>query len=186
MDAKRTLAMATLLAAALALSPAPAAAGGPKVINQCQTLPASGAYVLGKNIAAGGKGEFNCLQLGDDFITIDLNGFTITGSGAKGAGIKLANEFGGGGRGFEIRGGTITNFARGIDLRVLGGSPGQNRIERMRIQENSDFGAMVTGSAIVLDSIFSGNGVCNLLDGCPARTTNGDGLNVGPDSVVKG
>src|SRR5207244_3394341 len=90
------------------------------------------------------------------------------------------------GRGFEIRNGTLLNFARGIDVRVLGGSPGQNRLDRMRIEGNSDIGVFMTGNAVVKDSIFSRNGVCPILDGCPPRTTNGDGLNVGNNSVVTG
>lgn len=185
MSTKRSSATAISVALGLGLCSAPAAAG-PTVINHCQTLPASGAYVLGKNLTVpGGRGGLDCLQLGDDFITIDLNGFTITGFAGQGTGIKLASSFGGAGRGFEIRGGTIVFFARGIDLRVLGGSPGQNRIERMRIQDNSDFGAVVDGSAIVKDNIFSRNGIC-LFDGCPPRTANGDGLSVGHDSVVTG
>jgi parallel beta-helix repeat protein len=186
MSTKRSWVTAISVALGLGLCSTPAVAG-PTVINHCQTLPVSGSYVLGKNLtAAGGRGGLDCLRLADDFITIDLNGFTITGSGGQGAGIKLASNFGGAGRGFEIRGGTIAFFARGIDLRVLGGSPGQNRIERMRVQENSDFGVAISGGAIVKDSIFSKNGICIFLDGCPTRTTNGDGLSVGPDSVVTG
>lgn len=185
MSTKRSWATAISVALGLGLCSTPAVAG-PTVINHCQTLPASGSYVLGKNLtAAGGRGGLDCLLLGDDFITVDLNGFTITGFAGQGTGIKLATSFGGAGRGFEIRGGTIAFFARGVDLRVLGGSPGQNRIERMRIQENSDFGVAISGSAIVKDSIFSKNGIC-IFDGCPARTTNGDGLTVGHDSVVTG
>ena len=185
MSTKRSLAAAIGVALGLGLCSIPALAG-PTVINHCQTLPASGSYVLGKNLAAaGGRGGLDCLLLADDFITVDLNGFTITGFAGQGTGIKLASDFNGAGRGFEIRGGTIVFFARGVDLRVLGGSPGQNRIERMRILDNSDFGAVISGSAIVKDSIFSRNGVC-LFDGCPERTTNGDGLTVGRDSVVTG
>jgi hypothetical protein len=185
MSTKRLWAAAISVALGLGLCSTPAVAG-PTVINHCQTLPASGSYVLGKNLtAAGGRGGLDCLLLGDDFITIDLNGFSITGFAGQGTGIKFATNFGGGGRGFEIRGGTIAFFARGVDLRVLGGSPGQNRIERMRIQENSDFGVAISGSAIVKDSIFSKNGIC-IFDGCPTRTTNGDGLMVGQDSVVTG
>src|SRR4029450_9302655 len=119
----------------------------PKIITQCQTLHEQGAYILGKNLTVSGSGRrsLDCLLLGDDFISVDLNGFTITGSGAKGAGIRLSGDFGGGGRGFEIRGGDIAVFAGGIDLKVRGGSPGQNRLERMRIEENSDLGVAVRG-----------------------------------------
>jgi parallel beta-helix repeat protein len=185
MSTKRSWATAISVALGLGLCSTSAVAG-PTVINHCQTLPAPGSYVLGKNLTAvGGRGGLDCLLLADDFITIDLNGFTITGFAGQGTGIKLASDFGGAGRGFEIRGGTIVFFARGVDLRVLGGSPGQNRIERMRIQENSDFGAVISGSAIVKDSIFSKNGIC-IFHECPTRTTNGDGLRVGPDSVVTG
>lgn len=178
---------AAVLALGLGLC-ATEAAAGPKIITQCQTLHEQGAYILGKNltVSGSGRGSLDCLLLGDDFISVDLNGFTITGSGAKGAGIRLSDDFGGGGRGFEIRGGTIAFFARGIDLKVLGGSPGQNRLERMRIEENSDFGVVMSGSTVVKDSIFFKNGICVFPDGCPSRTTNGDGLNVGSNSVVTG
>jgi len=187
MKAKECVAVATMLALGLGDS-ATEVAAAPQIINQCQTLSEPGAYVLGKNLAVSGSGRggFDCLLLGDDFITVDLNGFTITGSGGKGSGIKLSNDFGGAGRGFEIRSGTIVNFARGIDLRVLGGSPGQNRLERMRIEGNSDIGVVMTGNAIVKDSIFARNGICPILAGCPPRTTNGDGLKVGSNSVVTG
>ena len=102
------------------------AAAGPKVITKCKTLHEPGAYVLGKNLTVQEAAEAARLPaLGDDFISVDLDGFTITGSGAKGAGIRLSDDFGGGGRGFEIRGGTIAFFARGIDLKVLGGARGR-------------------------------------------------------------
>jgi len=187
MKANVYVAVAAIVALGLGISAAPGAAA-PHVINQCQTLPEPGSYILGKNLSPSGigRGGFDCLLLGDDFITIDLNGFTITGKGANGSAIKLSSDFGGAGRGFEVRNGTILNFARAIDLRVLGGSPGQNRLERVRIMQNSDFGVVMEGNAIVKDSIFTKNGICPLLDGCPERTTNGDGLNVGGNSVVTG
>jgi hypothetical protein len=104
----------TVLALGLGLY-ATEAAAGPKVITKCKTLQESGAYVLGKNLTVlgSGRGGLDCLLLGDDFISVDLNGFTITGSGGRSAGIRLSDDFGGGGRGFEIRGGTILFFARG-------------------------------------------------------------------------
>jgi len=187
MKRKEFVAVAAMMALGLGGN-ATGAAAAPQVINQCQTLSEPGSYVLGKNltVSGNGRGGFDCLLLGDDFITIDLNGFTIGGKGGKGSGIRLSNDFGGAGRGFEIRGGTILNFAKGIDLKVLGGTPGQNRLERMRIDGNSDIGVVMTGNAIVKDSIFTRNGICPILDGCPERTTNGDGLNVGSNSVVTG
>lgn len=187
MKASRQPVWAAVLALGLGLCASEAAAG-PKVITKCKTLHEPGSYILGKNlfVLGSGRGGPDCLLLGEDFITVDLNGFTITGNAGKGAGIRLSDDFGGGGRGFEIRGGTIAFFARGIDLKVLGGSPGQNRLERMRIEENSDFGVVMSGSTIVKDSIFFKNGICAFLDGCPARTSNGDGLSVGSNSVVTG
>lgn len=166
----------------------PGATAGPQTINKCQSISESGSYVLGKNLVASGfgRGGFDCLRLGADSITVDLNGFTITGKQGAGRGIRLANGFSGGGYGFEIRNGTIQGFARGIDLRVIGGSPGKNRVERMRLLQNSEFGLVMTGTAIVRDSIVFNNGTCIFADGCPEPSTSGDGINVGPNSIVSG
>ena len=96
MSTKRLWAAAISVALGLGLCSAPAVAG-PTVINHCQTLPASGSYVFGKNLtAAGGRGGLDCRLLGDDFITIDLNEFSITGFAGQGTGIELATNFGGG------------------------------------------------------------------------------------------
>jgi hypothetical protein len=101
MSTKRQWATAISVALGLRLCYTSAVAG-PTVINHCQTLLASGSYVLGKNLAPpGGRGGLDCLLLANDFITIDLNGFTITGFAGQGTAIKLASDFGGAGRGFE-------------------------------------------------------------------------------------
>jgi hypothetical protein len=166
---------------ALGLGAYATAAAAPTKINSCQTLTQSGSYVLAKNLTAAG----DCLVVGNDFITIDLNGFTISGQGT-GSGIKLQGDCGCAGRGFEIRNGTIFAFARGIDFRVLGGAPGKNLIERIRVVDNSEFGVFMDEIAIVKDSIFFHNGVCIFLKGCPRPTESGDGLHVGRGSVVTG
>src|SRR5215510_8957800 len=71
-------------------------------ISKCQTLSASGSYVLGSNITAP---TGSCLSIAADFITIDLNGFTIDCGGSTGEGVGAGSNF----QGTTVRNGTIAH-----------------------------------------------------------------------------
>ena len=179
MRGKRFYAVAVTVGLCLGLHATDAAAA-PKKINSCTTLTDS-SYVLANDLHAVG----DCLLLENDFITIDFAGFGIYGNGT-GSGIKWSSNPCCAGRGIEIRDGTIGFFARGIDLKVIGGAPGVYRIERMRVVGNSHVGVITGLAAIVKDSFFHENGSCIFVRGCPPAAAGGGGINVGPESIVTG
>src|SRR5262245_63275897 len=92
------------------LAPAVFAAAAPDNINNCRTITQPGSYVLRDNLTASG----DCLVVQADFVTIDLNGFVITGNGT-GVGITDVNVER---RGVTVRNGTLTGFSNGVGLRA--------------------------------------------------------------------
>src|SRR5262245_26996405 len=56
----------------------------PTRITKCQTISEAGSYMLANNLIAAG----NCLVIAEDFVTIDLAGFSIRGNGT-GTGIGV-------------------------------------------------------------------------------------------------
>ncbi len=123
------------------------ASAAPKSINSCQTINNSGSYILTKNLTAIG----NCLVVGADNVTIDLDGWTISGNGT-GSGIT---DGGAGRKNIAIRNGVITNFDVGIGF--FSTSSGCV-VERVRASQNNTAGIVAGRRAIVRDSIASGNG----------------------------
>lgn len=104
-----------------------------------------------------------------DFITIDLNGFVVSGTGtATGVTLKARNSY----RGTVIRNGTITGFAIGINLNLNQFSVDAAVIERMRVFLNRGQGIIVGGNSSVTGCVVSGNG--------------SDGIVTGVDSLVTG
>ncbi len=123
------------------------AAAAPKPITRCRTIDISGSYIVTRNLAAAG----NCLVIAADNITIDLDGYTISGNGT-GDGIT---DSGVGRKNIAIRNGVVTNFVFGIQFF---NSPGC-AVERVRASQNSQFGIEVGDKAIVKDNIASGNDI---------------------------
>ena len=114
---------ATLFPIALALGAmilAPRAGAqpqGPTEIATCETINQPGSYLLVRNLTATG----DCLRINADFVTVDLAGFAIIGSGAG-----TAIQFVGPSpqtprRGFAVRNGTISGFGTGIQFIRIGG-----------------------------------------------------------------
>ena len=74
------IAVATVwLVSAVILAPAAPveAAGGIQSIGSCQTIDKPGSYVVAKDLQATG----DCIVITSSFVTLDLSGYTITGSG---------------------------------------------------------------------------------------------------------
>ena len=92
-----------------------ALAGGPKKINRCMTITKSGSYIVNKNLQATANTGGNCIIIKTDFVTLDLNGFTLTGLGNDtGYGVS---DFGYIVRqGIVVRNGKVTKFSTGIRL----------------------------------------------------------------------
>jgi hypothetical protein len=113
----------------------------PKALPECQTITEPGSYILTSNLPgpAGLLSSGDCLMVGTDFVTIDLNGFVITGRSGEGAGIKSQHH-----EGIAIRNGTVTAFATGV---LLDGSA--SIVEGIRALRNSEIGILVTSTAPV-------------------------------------
>lgn len=169
------------------------AAAQPKKIHACQTLTSSGSYILMQDLLVASG---DCLIVDHDFTTIDFNGFAIIGvsprrGGESTAGIGIRS--GQGGRGTEIRNGTITRMATGIHFRPIPGVLIQLHVERMRILDNREFGLISGDVAIVRDSIFRDNGAdgifvdsYSVVTGNTSSRNGGNGIVVGNGSTVSG
>jgi hypothetical protein len=153
-----TIRVACLVVATLLARQASAA---PKEIKNCKTIHASGSFVLAGNLDATG----DCLLIAADFVSIDLDGYTISGNGT-GSGVRAATDELR--KGIRIFNGTIRGFETGIDL----GSWGvQVTAEHLHVNGNSNVGIAINGQAVVKDCVVS---------------ENGDGINVGSRSLVTG
>lgn len=119
---------------------------GPIPIDACGILDLSGSYVLTDNLATAGSGKIACLFVDDDFVTIDLAGFVITGDGT-GVGIASTQTF----SATTVRNGTITNFNDGVTLRD------HAVVESIRTIGNERFGILVGESSLVRDNILDNN-----------------------------
>jgi hypothetical protein len=100
-----------------------AAEAAPREITKCTTIDKPGSYVLTRNLttAAG-----DCVLVAASFVSLDLDGFVITGPGGElpdGAGV-----ISGGTQNFiTVRNGAIHNFGVGVGL----GS--QAVVEKLRV-----------------------------------------------------
>lgn len=64
------------------------AVAGPATIGSCQPIDKPGSYELSNNLEAKAG---DCIVVNADFVTIDMKGFTLFGSGT-GAGIRQGGE----------------------------------------------------------------------------------------------
>lgn len=135
----------------------------PTGLTDCGSISASGTYRLENNVTATG----NCLSVEADFITINLNGFTLTGDGSS-SGI-ICSGF----QGLDIRNGTVTSFATGVRInqcpnsRVNGVQAIANNVG-IRVGDNSDVsgslalnntaqGVIVSGTSTAVGSTIANN-----------------------------
>jgi len=116
-----------------------------------------GSYYLTTNLASTGHG----VQITTDNVTLDLNGFSITGErGALTYGVYLAGASNAPSRNIMVRNGIIANFGTGVRIECALNS----RIEDLCISSNFFYGLLLfgycdqcDGNSIVNCSI-SGNG----------------------------
>ena len=124
------------------------------VLGSCLPILMPGSYVLIKNLSS----KTDCLQIKADHVTIDLHGFTITGSG-EGAGITTLNAKR---KSIALYNGNIIGFNTGIDMNNVRDAV----IENMRVSNNKNYGMLVglseTGgnnpNIIIKDCIAIDNG----------------------------
>src|SRR5688572_20721156 len=136
---RRVLATCVALGCA-GFAPVVLAAAAPDNINNCRTITQPGSYLVRDNLTASG----DCLVVQADFVTIDLNGFVISGNG-PGVGISDVNVER---RGITVRNGTITGFGNGVGLRASRGVT----VENIRAIANGNNGVSVGQLATVRGS----------------------------------
>lgn len=107
-----------LVLAPLAGARAQGAQEGPFEIEKCRSIDRPidkpGSYKLVKNLTGPFDSEGNCLFITADAVTIDLAGFTITGSGA-GIGIVAVGV-----NSIAVRNGSISGFPTGVNVAASG------------------------------------------------------------------
>ena len=151
----------TVLAVAACACAALPALAAPRVINSCQTLTEPGSYVVNRNLQATG----DCLVVAADFVTIDLDGFVISGSGTGfGVGSPTLVVR----RSIAVRNGAITGFGTGVYLDYAS----DVTIERVIASANA-------GTGIVVGNYSS-------VRGSQAVTNGGTGIRVGIGGNVNG
>jgi hypothetical protein len=153
-------------------------AGAQTEIGRCRTIGQPGSYKLVNNLVATGP---NCLVITAGLVTIDLAGFTISGTTAGSAILQSS------GQGIVVRNGSISGFAIGVNISF---SPG-SIVEGLRVAgsgPSSEAGIFANGGivkgntvsrtseAIIATGIVSGNDVRG----------NSIGIVVGAGSTVIG
>jgi len=169
------------------------------------SLEVNGVVACGATIIANLKlgHDLTCpaggLVIGADGIRLDLNGYTVTGSGT-GSGISIIGR-----RNVSVFGGTVRNFAAGMLImnstgvlvkgnRLLENTDGvdcqagcvENTIKENELRDNQARGVMLRGGSIknvVKENILIGNRVGVLLFGAVGTTVK---ENVMSESVLAG
>jgi hypothetical protein len=170
-----------LTAACLALSPG--VLGAPQLINNCTTIGQPGSYVVNRNLAAAG----DCLLVAADSVTIDLDGFTISGNGT-GAGVvespALTTR-----RNVTVKNGAVTGFANGVSFPYSESVT----VERVNASGNSGLGISVGNYSTVRASNASFNGTTGIraelgasVSGNSVARNAGNGISVTEGANVSG
>jgi hypothetical protein len=152
---------------------------GPIAIEKCQTIDKPGSYKLVNNLTA--PSNTDCLVINASFVTIDLDGFSISsGGGTAGEGVNGSVLSPHQLHGIAVRNGSIANFSVGVNL----SAPDFSIVEGLR----------VSGGGIIAVGIVRGNVVRNAATGILGggivtgnyAVANGVGLDIDPGSTVIG
>jgi parallel beta-helix repeat protein len=152
-----------------------------------------GSYYLTENISIAGEGHAIRIEASD--VTLDLKGFTISGSNIGSYyGIYIHNSR----NNVEIKNGIVQRFKEGIH--TYGNSTSDIRIIGVTARDNSSYGIYVngftdmtnTGGGFTIqdclaeengsDGIFTGD--ASVVEDCVAKANVGDGIEVGDSSTV--
>jgi hypothetical protein len=154
------------------------------------TITASGSYRLTSNLTLPTDDEAITDLSGASDVTLDLNGFTLTGIGlgAKN-GIQLGT-----GDNWEIRNGTLQNFG-GSGIQDSGGIGRGHRAIGIRAEGNGSWGILLANSRsnTIQDCYAEINGSGGLAVGdsgkivaSTAEGNLGTGISAGADAIVEG
>ena len=161
------------------------------------TISQEGSYYLTKNLDTAGNG----ISVGSSNVTVDLNGFTIEGTGGSGAGIDATARDrvvvkNGMVRGFPLLGIKLGNY--GVVERVVSSFNGQaginiearGSVTHCTSVSNGGIGISVGNGSSVLDSITEDNtgiGIScenSLVARCLSRTNGGAGIAANASQVA--
>ncbi len=133
-----------------------------RLITSCREITKPGAYSLIRNLSSTG----DCLIVNADHVTIDLNGFVISGPGGdyRREGVGISGDIQ---HGLHVKNGTITEF--GV---AIGASPRYSSLDEMSIISN-DAGANLGDGARIKNTIFAHIFGPLAEEGLALRTGNG-------------
>jgi parallel beta-helix repeat protein len=151
------------------------------------TITTQGSYIISQNLKSGWHG----IKVQANNVTIDLNGYTISGNNASGGyGIYMSGR-----SNVEIRNGTIRNFgSHGIYEDSYSGN--SHRVINVRVMNNKGSGIRMVGdNYMVKDCNASNNGTVGIdlystksssISGNTAYGNGAYGINAGVGSTVSG
>jgi hypothetical protein len=153
-------------------------------------ISASGSYFLTQNITAGAAS--NGINITASNVTLDLNGFTLSGADAGADGISIN-----GGSNVAISNGTVRDWTN-VGVRDVTGSGGM-RYERLTVISNNGGGIAAGANSTIKDCIATGNGGngvaisqasgaagSSLISGCVVDGSVLDGIQVEYNATVTG
>ena len=156
--------------------------------NSAFKITRSGSYYLAQDyLILGLFDDIHAIEIEADNVTIDFNGFTLTGlSGAlNGIYTSEGQDY----EGITIRNGTIQSFDYGIKLDRNNGT--DVVIENMRVV-NNDLGGIYLTSGHVRNCIVKDNENAGLVvtsdaivEGCTVSNNIGHGIDVGTNAIIR-
>ena len=181
-------------------------AAGETPISNCTVIDRPGSYALANNIKATQRSMKGpapaCIFIVADFVTLDLEGYTITGPGT---GFGIYSTVGSTGRrATHVRNGAVTNFERSIalegdghtaeDVRVAFSGAGLTldgsgiRVERVHAVSNGGDGILCFGGgghSVRHSEVNINNGIGINLAACPGSSIIGNTVSVNTgDGIV--
>ena len=151
------------------LAAAPGVGAAPIQLSSCQGIFGSGVYVVTQNLS---NPSGDCLILESGHVTIDLNGFAVSGADR---GIRTVESVGTW-RDLVIRNGSVSGGNGGIRL----SNSETTVVERVRASGGSDWAILVGNESVVKDCVVTGgaNGIIatGLVVGNVVSGTGGVGI----------
>ncbi len=199
----------------------PPDATDPQVITDCQVIDEPGPYIVLNplpgtgGLLTGAEADWvdagDCLAIDAEHVSIDGQGFAMTGNATTGDGVRV-NSAGSKNEYIEIRNLNIADFYRGVDLEgaffsvienvsvvssvnhgITIHSGQTNRVLNNNAVSNGVAGMRVSLRSIVKNNIANGNGgvgifadAGSVVTGNVAVSNDGDGIAVTCESLVSG
>jgi hypothetical protein len=138
---------------------------GTRITSVPYTISQPGFYYLGGNLTY--SNSTTAITVGADNVTLDLMGFSLTNSGAKGStyGINFTGR-----TNVEIRNGTVSGFNWGVYDGLVNSTNGRHRAINIRAYGNN-LGITLAG-------------INNLIKGCNASNNTNTGLYLGSGLIT--